>query len=195
VLLDEIEKAHNDVFNILLQVLDDGRLTDNHGHTVDFTNTIIVMTSNIGSQLIQQIAEEGGTAQDMQQAIDQSLQQRFLPELLNRIDEKIVFEPLKRTEIRKIVDLQVAHLASRLVAQNIELTVTDAARDELAAQGYDVRYGARPLKRLIQQKIENPLATELLKADFTQPAAITIDCVHGEFSFERSEPVQVEPVT
>ncbi len=186
VLLDEIEKAHNDVFNILLQVLDDGRLTDNHGHTVDFTNTIIVMTSNLGSQLIQQIAEEGGAAEEMQAAIETALQQRFAPELLNRIDEKIVFEPLKRSEIRKIVDLQLQHLAERLAVQNIRLTVTPAARDALGAQGYDVRYGARPLKRLIQQKLENPLATELLKADFAQPSEVTIDCLDGEFTFERN---------
>ena len=186
VLLDEIEKAHDDVYNILLQVLDDGRLTDNHGHTVDFTNTIIVMTSNVGSPLIQQIAERGGNAGEMREAVDQAVQARFLPELLNRIDEKIVFEPLRRPQIRRIVDLQIRRLEKRLREHQIALGVTDDAREALAEQGYDVRYGARPLKRLIQQAIENPLATELLKGELSQAEGIEVDFRRGEFAFERS---------
>ncbi|MEC8241470.1 MAG: ATP-dependent chaperone ClpB, partial [Planctomycetota bacterium] len=162
VLFDEIEKAHPDVFNLLLQVLDDGRLTDNHGHTVDFTNTIIVMTSNVGSQIVQKISEDGGDENEIRQAVEQTLQSRFLPEFLNRIDEKIVFHPLRREQIRSIVDLQLEGLAQRLGSLGLKLEVGPPARDQLASRGYDPAYGARPLKRVIQQEIENPLATELL---------------------------------
>jgi ATP-dependent Clp protease ATP-binding subunit ClpB len=185
VLLDEIEKAHDDVFNILLQVLDDGRLTDNHGHTVDFANTIIVMTSNVGSQAIQKITEEGGSDDELQAAIQQALQARFLPELLNRIDEKIIFEPLDRKQIHRIADLQIARLSQRLREHNIELEVTESARNAIAAQGYDPKFGARPLKRVIQQRIENPLATELLKGEVPPGTIIRIDAQHGDFTFER----------
>ena len=184
VLLDEIEKAHRDVFNILLQVLDDGRLTDNHGHTVDFTNTLIVMTSNIGSQLIQQIAAEGGSDQDVREAVEESLRGKFLPEFLNRVDETIVFHPLRRDEIRHVVDLQVQNLASLLASNGLQLSVTDAARQEIANQGYDPSYGARPLKRVIQQQLQNPLATELLRGQQADGARITVDwdSESGEFA-------------
>ena len=164
ILLDEIEKAHDDVYNILLQVLDDGRLTDNHGNTVDFTNTMIVMTSNVGSQLIQRITEEGGDIGEIDSAVMQALQGRFAPELLNRIDEKIVFHPLTRDEIRKIVTIQVDMLRARLSDQSWSLTVDDAALDAIADEGYDPVYGARPLKRVIQQRLANPIATEILKS-------------------------------
>ncbi len=164
ILLDEIEKAHDDVYNILLQVLDDGRLTDNHGNTVDFTNTMVVMTSNVGSQLIQRITEEGGNISEIDAAVHQALSARFAPELLNRIDEKIVFHPLSRAEIRKIVGLQVGILAMRLADQNWTLEVTDEALDAVAAEGYDPIFGARPLTRVIQNRIANPLATEILKS-------------------------------
>ncbi|MEM9187226.1 MAG: AAA family ATPase, partial [Planctomycetota bacterium] len=175
VLLDEIEKAHRDVFNILLQVLDDGRLTDNHGHTVDFSNTLIVMTSNIGSQLIQQIASEGGSEEEVREAVAESLRGNFLPEFLNRIDETIVFHPLRRDEIRRVVDLQVAHLKGLLARNGLRLEVTDAARQEIANQGYDPAYGARPLKRVIQQELQNPLASELLRGEHEEGATVTID--------------------
>src|SRR4029079_5626054 len=132
VLLDEIEKAHRDVFNVLLQVLDDGRLSDSHGHTVDFTNTIIVMTSNIGSQVIQEIAKEGGSEEEMRTAVKETLATRFLPEFLNRIDETIIFHPLDRKEIHRIVELQIAHLEKLLEQRDYGLEVTDAARNELA---------------------------------------------------------------
>jgi ATP-dependent Clp protease ATP-binding subunit ClpB len=188
ILLDEIEKAHRDVFNILLQVLDDGRLSDNHGHTVDFKNTIIVMTSNIGSQLVQQIAEEGGSEEEMRDAIRESLQSRFLPEFLNRIDETIIFHPLERRQIRKIVDLQVKQLEQQLQKAGYQLIVTDEARDRIAAEGYDPTYGARPLKRVIQQRLQNPLATEMLKGEFAEAAALRIDCRHDEFVFEEAGP-------
>ncbi|MCA9248807.1 MAG: AAA family ATPase, partial [Planctomycetales bacterium] len=183
VLLDEIEKAHRDVFNILLQVLDDGRLTDNHGHTVDFTNTIVVMTSNVGSQLIQEVTERGGDEDAMHEAVTAALQAKFLPEFLNRIDETIVFHPLKRDEIRRIVDLQIDRLSKLLEAQQLHLQVSEAARAEIANQGYDPTYGARPLKRVIQQQLQNPLATELLKGEFAEGATIAIDYVGDEFTF------------
>ncbi len=188
VLLDEIEKAHDDVYNILLQILDDGRLTDNHGHTVDFTNTIIVMTSNVGSQVIQKITEEGGSNEEMRDAVELALKARFAPELLNRIDEKIIFRTLDRSEIRKIVDLQIDLLQQRVVDQGWELQVTDAARDEIADEGYDPQYGARPLKRVIQQRLANPLASELLRlGPSSDDRSITVDFDGQEFVFNLAQ--------
>ncbi|MDO5579599.1 MAG: ATP-dependent chaperone ClpB [Planctomycetia bacterium] len=163
ILFDEIEKAHRDVFNILLQVLDDGRLSDNQGHTVDFKNTIIVMTSNLGSSAIQQITKEGGSDAEMKEAVNQILQGQFLPEFLNRIDETIIFHTLSKDEIRKIVGLQTKKLEDSLEKQGIDLTITQKALDAITDQGYDAVYGARPLKRVIQRQIQNPLALELLK--------------------------------
>jgi ATP-dependent Clp protease ATP-binding subunit ClpB len=183
VLLDEIEKAHRDVFNILLQVLDDGRLSDSHGHTVDFTNTIIVMTSNVGSQMIQETFEAGGSYDEMRNGVMESLQTRFLPEFLNRIDEIIVFRPLDRSQIRKIVDLQVDHLEKLLAARDFGLVVTDKARDELANRGYDPSFGARPLKRVIQNELQNPLASELLRGQIAEGSTIRIDFDGSEFTF------------
>ena len=185
VLLDEIEKAHHDVFNILLQVLDDGRLTDNHGHTVDFTNTIIVMTSNVGSQLIQQITNEGGSEEDMRDALNEALRARFLPEFLNRIDETIIFHPLDRSQVAKIVDLQLDRLAKILAKRDLNLEVTQAARNHIAAEGYDPVFGARPVKRVIQQSIQNPLATELLKEDYPEGSTVLVDFQDEEFTFQR----------
>ena len=185
ILLDEIEKAHHDVFNILLQVLDDGRLSDNQGHTVDFTNTIIVMTSNIGSQLIQEIANEGGSEDDIRAAVTQTLQSRFLPEFLNRIDETIIFHPLSRQQIHRIVGLQIARLKKQLAEHNIDLDVTGAAIDAVADEGYDPAYGARPLKRVIQQRIQNPLAVEILRQQFGEGARVVVDFADDAFTFER----------
>ncbi|MEM8943755.1 MAG: ATP-dependent chaperone ClpB [Planctomycetota bacterium] len=190
VLLDEIEKAHRDVFNILLQVLDDGRLTDNHGHTVDFSNTIIVMTSNVGSQMIQHVTQEGGTAAEIRQALEESLQAKFLPEFLNRIDETIVFHPLDRTQVAKIVDLQLRGLETILSKQDLGLVVSEAARARLAADGYDTVYGARPVKRVIQQQIQNPLASELLKGGFPEGSTILVDFVDGRFTFAPTEALE-----
>ena len=186
ILLDEIEKAHRDVFNVLLQVLDDGRLSDNRGHTVDFTNTIIVMTSNIGSQVIQEIAKEGGTEEEMRDAVMETLQTRLLPEFLNRVDEIMIFHPLQKGQIRKIVELQVARLRKQLTDKGIELDVTEAALDEIASEGYDPTYGARPLKRVIQQRIQNPLAVELLKREFEEGSRVKIDYLGGDFTFKRN---------
>ncbi|MGI9516958.1 MAG: ATP-dependent chaperone ClpB, partial [Pirellulaceae bacterium] len=184
ILLDEIEKAHPDVYNILLQILDDGRLTDSQGNTVDFTNTIIVMTSNIGSQAISRISEEGGSQEDIKEAVDTAVRAHFAPELLNRIDDIIVFHPLKRDQIRKIVDLQINRLAMLLASQDLELDVTDAARQEIANEGYDPRYGARPLKRVIQTRLQNPLAEELLRRDYSEGSTVRIDFDHDDFVFE-----------
>jgi ATP-dependent Clp protease ATP-binding subunit ClpB len=185
ILLDEIEKAHRDVFNVLLQVLDDGRLTDNQGHTVDFTNTIIVMTSNIGSQAIQEISQEGGTEQEVREAVMGALQARFLPEFLNRIDETILFHPLSKQNLRQIVGLQIKRLQKQLHEKGIELVVTEAAIDAIAAQGYDPTYGARPLKRVIQQQVQNPLAVELLKQRLPEGSQVRVDYADDRFSFER----------
>jgi ATP-dependent Clp protease ATP-binding subunit ClpB len=183
VLLDEIEKAHDDVYNILLQVLDDGRLTDNHGNTVDFTNTIIVMTSNVGSQLIQRITDEGGDEDEIRQAVETAVKARFVPELLNRIDEKIVFKPLTRKQIEHIVTLQLRMLAERLLEQEIQLEFSDAARQAIAEEGYDPLYGARPLKRVIQNRIANPLATDLLRGNFVSGNTVLVDYSGHQFFF------------
>ena len=183
ILLDEMEKAHSDVFNILLQVLDDGRLTDGQGRTVDFTNTVIVMTSNAGSQVIQKVTEQGGSEEEMNNAVDDALKARFLPEFLNRIDDVVVFRPLDRAQIRKIVTLQLAGLSSRLQQSGLSLEVTDAAIDQIADSGYDPTYGARPLKRVIQREIQNPLATSILKAQYDEGTTIRADFDGDRFTF------------
>ena len=182
ILLDEVEKAHRDVFNILLQVLDDGRLTDSQGRTVDFKNTIIVMTSNLGSQEILAMADT-----ELYPAIKAEVmsvvQREFRPEFLNRIDEIIVFHPLGRGEIRQIVDLQLNILADQLQEEGYQLHVTDQAKDLLAIEGYDPVYGARPLKRVIQQRLQNALANELLSGRFEEGATITVDATPDGFIF------------
>ncbi len=184
VLLDEIEKAHRDVFNILLQVLDDGRLTDNHGHTVDFTNTIVVMTSNIGSQAIQQIAREGGSEEEVRDAVTEAVRSHFLPEFINRIDETIIFKPLTRAQIGRVVDLQLNRLAKLLEEQGLELQVDAEARHAIAEEGYDPVYGARPLKRTIQHRLQNPLATKLLKGEAAPGRTIKVTFHDGDFAIE-----------
>jgi ATP-dependent Clp protease ATP-binding subunit ClpB len=156
---------------------------------VDFTNTIVVMTSNIGSQLIQQIAQEGGALEQMREAIEETLHTRFLPEFLNRIDEVIVFHPLRREEVAKIVDLQLARLEKQLNKRGLLLKVTPAGRQRIAALGYDPAFGARPVKRVIQQQIQNQLATELLKGDYPEGSTIEVDVDPDaeEFVFRKSE--------
>ncbi|MGQ0635774.1 MAG: ATP-dependent chaperone ClpB [Planctomycetaceae bacterium] len=181
-LLDEIEKAHRDVFNILLQLLDDGRLTDSHGRTVNFTNTIVVMTSNIGSQAIMDLAGKGHE-KEIQNRVTEALRQHFLPEFLNRIDEVIVFHPLGREELRQIVDLQITRLRKQLAENKFGLEVTTAAKDLLTEEGYDPVYGARPLKRVIQQRLQNALAGEILSGRFAEGSAIVVDAKNGEFTF------------
>ncbi len=172
VLLDEIEKAHSDVFNVLLQVLDDGRLTDNQGRTVNFKNTIIIMTSNLGSHIIQDRLESFNEDNvetfmgELRQQMHDLLRKTIRPEFLNRIDEIVLFKPLSRLEIRKIVDIQLERVQKMLKNKEITLTVSDDAKDWLAQLGYDVTYGARPLKRVIQKYLINPLSQELLAGNF-----------------------------
>jgi len=185
ILLDEIEKAHRDVFNVLLQLLDDGRLTDSHGRTVDFSNTIVVMTSNIGSHQIMEMAESS-SADEIQSAALDALRREFLPEFLNRVDETVVFHPLGLTEIRQIVDLQLQGIQKLVEENNLKLVVTNEARDLLAEEGYDPAYGARPLKRAIQQRIQNALAKELLAGRFEDGAVITVGAQSGEFTFSET---------
>ncbi len=184
ILLDEIEKAHNDVFNVLLQLLDDGRLTDGQNRTVDFTNTIVVMTSNIGSQLIQRVADEGGSEEEMQQALQDSLKAKFLPEFLNRIDETIVFEPLRKEQIRKIVVLQIQRLEKQLIENHYRLSVSERAIDAISNEGYDPIYGARPLKRVIQRRLQNKIATELLRREENDGGSIHVDFFEDDFQIK-----------
>ena len=181
VLFDEIEKAHPDVFNILLQMLDDGRMTDGHGRTVDFKNTIIIMTSNIGSQMIQELS--GTSPENIKERLTDILRQHFRPEFLNRIDETIIFHNLDRNQIGRIVDIQVERLSRRTADRGIELTLTEAARQFLANQGYDPVYGARPLKRAIQKYLENPLALEILKGHIPENSTVRADAAGDGMTF------------
>jgi ATP-dependent Clp protease ATP-binding subunit ClpB len=169
-LLDEIEKAHTEVFDVLLQLLDDGRLTDGHGRTVDFRNTVVIMTSNIRS-------------------VDE-LRERFRPEFLNRIDEVVVFEALTREQLSEIVELQLGRLRERLAERRIELDVSDAAKELLAEEGWDPAFGARPLKRAIQRLLENPLALRLLESDFAEGDTVRVDVADGELAFEKATAVE-----
>ncbi|MCD6378394.1 MAG: AAA family ATPase, partial [Planctomycetes bacterium] len=184
ILFDEIEKAHPDVFNILLQVLDDGRLTDGQGRTVDFKNTIIVMTSNIASQLIMELTEKKAEDWEIEARLNEILKEHFRPEFLNRIDEKIVFHSLTREHIVAIVDIQMNRLAERLSQQKISIKLTDEARDLLAELGYDPAFGARPLKRVIQQNIENALAKKILAGEIQQGDTVKISASGKSFTFE-----------
>ncbi len=190
ILLDEVEKAHQDVFNVLLQVLDDGRLTDGQGRTVDFRNTVIIMTSNLGSHVIQEMAGEANYAR-MKAAVMEIVQQHFRPEFINRIDDIVVFHPLGNEQIRRIVDIQLGYLRKRLLERDIELKLDDKARDLLAEAGYDPVYGARPLKRAIQQQIENPLAQQILKGAFGPGDRILATVRKGELVFEKHVPGSV----
>jgi ATP-dependent Clp protease ATP-binding subunit ClpB len=186
ILLDEVEKAHPDVFNVLLQVLDDGRLTDGQGRTVDFRNTVIIMTSNLGSQVIQEYAGEQNYAR-MKSAVMEVVQQSFRPEFINRIDDIVVFHPLGSRQIRAIVDIQLLYLKKRLLERNMDLVLDDAARDLLGEAGFDPVYGARPLKRAIQQQIENPLAQRILQGEFMPGDRIRVNAQDGELGFSKLE--------
>ena len=183
ILFDEIEKAHRDIFNILLQVFDDGRLTDGHGRTVDFRNTIIVMTSNIGSQYIQDFISHGNK-EELDNNISKTLKEVFRPEFLNRIDETIIFSSLTKEQIGDIVGIQLAELKKRLSQHSLKLSVTEAAKKCLVEKGYDVFYGARPLKRTIQQLIENPLSLEILQGKFEKANEIIVDEEGNFLTFE-----------
>ena len=191
VLFDEIEKAHPDVFNVLLQVLDDGRLTDGQGRTVDFRNTVLIMTSNIGSQVIQEMAASEFDA--VRDAVLGVLREHFRPEFLNRVDEIIVFRPLNQEQLAAIVDIQLARLRTRLAERKIDLEVTGAARRLLAERGWDPVYGARPLKRTIQRLVQDPLALALLSGDFRDGDPIRVDVKDGELAIEMpAVPARVE---
>jgi ATP-dependent Clp protease ATP-binding subunit ClpB len=187
ILFDEIEKAHRDVFNVLLQVLDDGRLTDGQGRTVDFKNSVIVMTSNIGSAQIQELKAKGAEDWEVEAAVKDMLKQFFRPEFLNRIDEIIVFHPLSKEQLTKIVDVQLNHLRKRLATRNLSLQVSETAKRLLAEEGYDPNYGARPLKRVIQQRLENPIASRILRGEYAERDTIYVDAdpQKQEFMFRK----------
>jgi ATP-dependent Clp protease ATP-binding subunit ClpB len=184
VLLDEVEKAHPDVFNVLLQVLDDGRLTDGQGRTVDFRNTVIVMTSNLGSQVIQELAGEENYPR-MKAAVMEIVGHHFRPEFINRVDEVVVFHPLARDQVRAIARIQLERLRQRLADARLELEVTDAALDQLSEGGFDPVYGARPLKRAIQHRLENPLAQAMLAGRFSPGDTVVVEARGEELVFER----------
>ncbi|MFL6549504.1 MAG: ATP-dependent chaperone ClpB [Povalibacter sp.] len=184
-LLDEVEKAHPDVFNVLLQVLDDGRLTDGQGRTVDFRNTVIIMTSNLGSHVIQELAGEANYAK-MKAAVMEIVSQHFRPEFINRVDDIVVFHPLGREQLRSIVDIQLSYLRKRLADRDMELTLDSAAMDQLGEAGFDPVYGARPLKRAIQQQVENPLAQRILRGEFGPGSKIKVTANSGELAFSRA---------
>lgn len=185
VLLDEVEKAHPDVFNILLQVLDDGRITDSQGRAIDFRNTIIVMTSNIGSEYILEIAEDDSDYEKMGKKVEQELKKGFRPEFLNRIDERIIFHTLKRDELRQIVNLQIKRTEKLLAQQKISIELSDAARDYIVNVGYDPSNGARPIKRAILKQLEDPIALRILDNSFTQGDTIAVDCINGILKFDK----------
>jgi ATP-dependent Clp protease ATP-binding subunit ClpB len=184
ILLDEVEKAHPDVFNILLQVLDDGRLTDGHGRTVDFRNTVIVMTSNLGSEVIQELVGEENYSQ-MREAVMAIVGQHFRPEFINRIDETVVFHPLGKSQIREIARIQIEDLSQRLASRDMTLEVKDGAFDKLGEAGFDPVYGARPLKRAIQNQFENPLAQAILAGRFVPGDQIVVEIKEGDFIFNK----------
>jgi len=191
ILLDEIEKAHPEVLNVLLQLLDDGRLTDGQGRTVNFNNTLVIMTSNLGSQWILELGED--QREELERRIGEALRQHFRPEFLNRVDETVIFHSLTREHLRKIVDLQVEALRRTLAERQLGLELTDAARDALAEEGYDAHFGARPLKRTLQRLVQNPLAMRLLQGEFKPGQTIAVDYKKGAITFEtkREEPARV----
>ena len=186
VLFDEIEKAHPEVFNVLLQILDDGRMTDGHGRTVDFKNTLIIMTSNVGSQHIQELAQENRA--EMEKRVTAALRASFKPEFLNRIDETILFHNLTPDQLTNIVGIQMRRLEARLAEQSIELSLAEPAVSFLAEKGYDPIYGARPLKRVIQKYIENPLSMEILQGNILPGVKIRVDVADDSLVFQTIEP-------
>ncbi|MGH2952047.1 MAG: AAA family ATPase, partial [Solirubrobacterales bacterium] len=203
ILLDEIEKAHPDVFNVLLQIMDDGRLTDGHGRTVDFTNSILIMTSNVGSDRIAAVeplpdassasrpgADGSQEYERMRERVEEVLVTTFKPEFLNRIDDTVIFHRLSREDIGRIVELQVDQLAGRVQEKGIEIELTDDARTLLGNLGYDPTYGARPLKRVIQRRLVDRLALKLLEGEFAEGDTVRVDAEDGELSFARARAVQ-----
>jgi ATP-dependent Clp protease ATP-binding subunit ClpC len=200
VLFDEIEKAHPDVFNTLLQIMDDGRLTDTHGRTVDFRNTVIILTSNLGTgQRSEAIgfrrAQSDNDHDQMVRSVEEALKRAFRPEFLNRLDDIVVFEPLTEAEIAQIADLEIAEVRGRLGERGVDFQVRDAAKSEVVREGYDPNFGARPLRRVIERRIENPLAKRVLSGEFASGDCIVVDFVDGEYTFTRQAgEAEVEPV-
>jgi ATP-dependent Clp protease ATP-binding subunit ClpB len=186
ILLDEIEKAHPDVFNVLLQIMDDGRLTDGQGRTVDFKNAVLIMTSNVGSQFIAAEAVE----EKAREQVEEALTQTFPPEFLNRIDDVVIFHRLTKADLGKIVDIQVAQLSERVRERGIEIELTDKARELLGNLGFDPTYGARPLKRVIQKQLVDKLALRLLEGEFSEGDTVRVDAADGELTFQRAEPAR-----
>jgi ATP-dependent Clp protease ATP-binding subunit ClpB len=195
ILLDEIEKAHPDAFNVLLQIMDDGRLTDGQGRTVDFTNAVLIMTSNVGSQEIAADSTTAGTSSasrlgvpgydELRERIEEVTTRTFKPEFLNRIDEIVIFHRLSRSDLSRIVDLQVAQLARRVRERGIEIELTDEARTLLGNLGYDPTYGARPLKRVIQKRLVDPLALKLLEGQLAEAEIVRVGAEGGELTFAK----------
>ena len=190
ILMDEVEKAHSDVFNVLLQVLDDGRLTDGQGRTVDFRNTVIIMTSNLGSQVIQELAGEE-KYELMKSTLMDIVGQHFRPEFVNRIDDIVVFHPLERGQLYEIAKIQVEYLRRRLQARDLDMVLSEAALDKISAAGFDPVYGARPLKRAIQTQIENPLAQEILRGRFAPGDVIRVNVEGDRFVFDKAGDAEV----
>ncbi|MEN8200772.1 MAG: AAA family ATPase, partial [Thermodesulfobacteriota bacterium] len=186
ILLDEIEKAHPDVFNVLLQVLDDGRMTDGKGRTVDFRNTIMIMTSNLGSDLIMRMAEQHESEEAIRKQVDEILHAKFKPEFLNRVDETILFHSLSKGDMSAIIDIQLERLKARLQERKIDLTISDNAKTFLVESGYNPLFGARPLKRAIQRHLEDPLAMEILEGTFPEGSRIDVGVENGKLSFQAS---------
>jgi ATP-dependent Clp protease ATP-binding subunit ClpA len=196
VLFDEIEKAHPDVFNMLLQILDDGRLTDGQGRTVSFRNTVIVMTSNIGTGMVEKntigfsVHAKDQRTDDTRRRLLEALRQQFRPEFLNRVDDIIVFNTLTREHLGLIVDIQLANVAKLLKDRKIDLEVTPAAKEKLISEGYDPQYGARPMRRAIQRLVQDPLALKLINGDFTEGDTVQVDAApEGELVFTKQLPV------
>jgi len=184
VLFDEIEKAHSDVFNVLLQILDDGRLTDSKGRTVDFKNTVLIMTSNLGSREIQEVSED---EKQVREAVTEVLREHFKPEFLNRIDDIVIFHRLSRDQISQIVDVQLERLRQMLHERNVSIVLDDAAKELLSREGYDPNFGARPLKRAIQTLIQNPLAMKLLRGEIQTGETVTVSAQNGEVIFDTNK--------
>jgi ATP-dependent Clp protease ATP-binding subunit ClpB len=184
ILFDEIEKAHADVFNVLLQILDDGRLTDSKGRTVDFKNTVLIMTSNLGSREIQEVSDD---EKQVREAVTQVLRDHFKPEFLNRIDDTVIFHRLSREQISQIVDVQLERLRQMLLERNISIVLDDSAKELLAREGYDPSYGARPLKRAIQTLIQNPLAMRLLQGEILPGQTVTVSAKDGALVFDANK--------
>jgi ATP-dependent Clp protease ATP-binding subunit ClpB len=201
VLFDEIEKAHPDVFNVLLQILDDGRVTDSQGRTVNFRNTVIIMTSNLGSTLILEYAprmDDPAVRGEVEQEVLAEMRRHFRPEFLNRVDDVIVFKPLGRGELKTIVDLQLRRLEQLLAERKMALRITDGAKELIAEEGYDPAYGARPLKRAIQRLVQNPLAVRILEGEFDEGDTVVVDRdAGGQLAFRaaRGEVPREEPAT